>query len=362
MLKEKIKSLECMQGFIAHYMLKKRPLFREWYNDYYECHTMFKFQELGDLNQDKLIFIIRITDPTWGFFAAWKRVCMGLLVAERYKFIPVVDWTDSLYYEPNGVNGIFNPFEYYFEPVSDVSLDEANNSYNVTFYGKNSNGMLDTTYGVDKKTIDDFVRVSKKYIHFRDDIYNALAKQIESLFGSRKILGIHVRGVEWGNLNGHPIPVGLDDYVDEADKAIEKYGFEKIFLATDSEDTISFFKKKYGDNLIFYKDSLRSSSGKKVLAIYDDTIRRDENRYWLGYEVLRDMLTLSFCDGIIAGISNVSLAADVFKQAREEAWDYKYILKQELCKNGISLRKAIKLMKKEANTYQNRIKQQKGIR
>lgn len=349
MLKDKIKSMECMQGFILQYRLKKNPLFREWYNDYYECHNIFKFQELGNLNQDKLIYIIKITDPTWGFFAAWKRVCIGLLVAERYKFIPVVDWIDSLYYEPNGVNGIFNPFEYYFEPVSDISLDEANTSYNVTFYGKNSNGIADTSYGADKKMIDDFVRVSKKYIRIKYDLYNDLTEQIKSFFRNRKILGIHVRGVEWGNIKAHPIPVGLEDYADNADKAIEKYGFEKIFLATDSEDTIAFFQKRYGDNLVFYNDSLRSGSGKKVLAIYDDTIRREENHYWLGYEVLRDMLTLSFCDGIIAGISNVSLAAEVFKKTRDEAWDYKYILKQELCKNGISVNKAIKLMKNKAN-------------
>ncbi len=353
MLKERIKSSEYMHRFILRHMLKKSPIFREWCNDYYECHTMFKFQEFGKLNQDKLIYCIKITNPTWGFFAAWKRVCMGLLVAERYNFIPVVDWTDSLYFEPKGVNGVFNPFEYYFEPVSDISLDEVNNSYNVTFYGKNSNGMIDTSYGVDNKTIDDFVRVNQKYIRIRNDLYNSLIEQIKSLFGHRKILGMHVRGVEWGNIKAHPIPAGLDDYADKADKAIEAYGFEKIFIATDSEDTIAFFQKKYGDNLIFYKDSLRSSSGKKVLAIYDDTIQRDENHYWLGYEVLRDMLTLSFCDGIIAGISNVSLAAEVFKKTREEVWDYKYILEQKLCESGISVSKAIKKMKKEANSYQN---------
>ena len=57
-------------------------------------------------------------------------------------------------------------------------------------------------------------------------------------------------------------------------------------------------------------------------------------------------MTLSYCSGIIAGFSNISLAAEVTKIAIEgKDYEYKYLFKNKLNQNGMSTKKAVKKMK-----------------
>lgn len=57
---------------------------------------------------------------------------------------------------------------------------------------------------------------------------------------------------------------------------------------------------------------------------------REEQKYYLGREVLRDMLTLSCCDGFIAGVSNVSNFARIWKYRQNKAFQYMKIINRGL--------------------------------
>ena len=187
---------------------------------------------------------------------------------------------------------------------------------------------------------------SSGYIHIKESLYDDLYNQIKSLLKEKKTVAVHVRGIEWGEIKGHPIPVALEEYCRRIDIAIEKYEFEQIFLATDSEDTVRYFSKRYGNTVVCYNDVLRSESGSKTLVIFDSNVKRKNNYYWLGYEVLKDMLTLSFCGGLVAGLSHVSLAAEVFKKSRGEEYEYKNMVDQKVQKSGMQVSKAVSLMRK----------------
>ena len=50
--------------------------------------------------------------------------------------------------------------------------------------------------------------------------------------------------------------------------------------------------------------------------VMKSTSERENHHYKLGLEVLRDMYTLSCCNGIIAGLSNVSIFARIVKLSR----------------------------------------------
>jgi len=89
----------------------------------------------------------------------------------------------------------------------------------------------------------------------------------------------------------------------------------------------------------------RAAKGSKTLAIFDNSIKRENNKFLLGYEVLRDMTALSLCDGLIATYSNISLAAEINKISREEKYEYKYIFNPEVNKSGLSPNKAVEKMK-----------------
>lgn len=337
MIKQAIKKTRIGQALVVFKRVYHSDEYRQWCKDYSDCHTIFKFHECGTLNDGKVLYVINNFNPSSGFFYSWCETCRGLMVAERFGFTPVVDWSKGAYYDKNGLNGCMNPFEYFFEPVSDVSLDEALKSRNVAYYNRHTFEKPFALY--DYRSDDElelFARISRKYIRLRQDLRVKLESETDALLCTKKTLAVHVRGVEWGNIKYHPIPASLEEYTVRIDKAISEYGYEQIFLATDSDDTVAFFKKKYGEMIVCYNDVTRAQSGSKVLAIFDDSIADEHKGYRLGYEVLKDMLTISKCDGIIAGLSYVSFAAEVFKRERGEAYLYKNYVEMKLNHKGIS--------------------------
>ena len=336
--KEKIKNIltktRLGRGLLAFKRVYRYDEYWKWLSDFYE-HNIFKFQEFGPLNSDKVLYVINELKSGSGFFFSWLRTCRGLMVAERFGFIPIVDWSKGAYFDKNGLNGCMNPFEYFFEPISSISLTEAMQSKNVAFFDQHTDGSDFSLYEYHDDQVENFSRINTKYLHIKSELYAQICKEIRNLLGEKRTLAVHVRGVEWGNVKGHPIPVSLEAYAEKIDFAINKYGYKQIFLATDSENTIDFFKLKYRDKIVFYNDVIRSKKNSKVLAIMDVNIKRKNNGFLLGCEVLKDMLTLSFCDGLVAGLSCVSFAADVFKRGRGESYIYKDYVDQKVCKKGI---------------------------
>ena len=337
MVKQNIKKLLEKSNFGRSMLIFHRayndPQYQKWLED---PHNIFKIKEFGSLNSGKVLFVINELKKGSGFFFSWCQTCRGLMVAERLGFIPVVDWSNGAYFDESGMNGCMNPFEYFFEPVSSISLNEAMQSRSVTFFNQYTDGEPFSLYEYhDEALVERFVNINNKYLHIKSELYSQIHAQIGSLLGSKKTLAVHVRGVEWGNVHGHPIPASLDMYVKKINAALQRYGYEQIFLASDSEDTIDYFKHEYGDLVVCYNDVIRSQKGSKVLVIMDGSIKRENNGFLLGYEVLKDMLTLSFCDGIVAGLSCVSFAADVFKRGRGENYLSKDFVEQQVCKKGI---------------------------
>lgn len=279
-----------------------------------------------------------------GFFACWWWGLHELYFADKFNLIPVIDWTNkNAYYEENGVEGLKNPFEYYFKQVSNITVEEATNSskvYNIlNVRTKKRNPYL---Y---KENISELVKINKKYMKLKENVNESITKNIKELLGNKKTLAVHVRGVEWGNVMGHPIPLTLDKYIQEIDKAMTTEKFEQIFLATDSDDTIECLSNKYKGKIVYYKDVARASKGSKTLALFDTTIQRENNHYLLGLEVLRDMMTLASCQGLIAGLSNISLAAEITKQSNDEKYDYKHIFEQKINNSGMTSKEAVDKMK-----------------
>lgn len=338
--KETFKKTKIGQMVVMLWRTYKYPAYRRWLLESVKSHTVFMFKEYGPLNGDKRLYVINNVSKSTGLFYALYQVCRALLVAERYGLTLVVDWTDVPYFDQAGHEGRMNPFEYYFEPLSPVSIEDAMQSRNVTFYDRHTDGKHDILYGCkSEEEIGELARVMAKYLHIRKDVDDQLNTEIHDLLGTKKTLAVHVRGVEWVNVRNHPIPASLEEYARRIDEGIAAAGFAQIFLATDSEDTVAFFKERYKDRVVFYRNVVRAAGGESVLPILDSETIKKASGYRLGYEVLRDMLTLSRCDGLVAGLSYVSLAAEIFKTGRGETYEYKNIIELKLRKSGISVSK-----------------------
>lgn len=308
-------------------------------------NNLIYVESYGNERTDDTVFFIDMEESHSGFFAEHNRLLAMLYFADKYDMLPVVKYHKGYCYaEKKPVNGTTNPFEYYFEQPAGISLEELKsykrvfrsrkeNSYEVNKLCDDPNG-----YTRSEEYLNEMARITARYIRLNSIVKEKISTEIAGLFGnynksaateaevnsiiengiiedgiSIKVLAVHVRGTDFKqNFNGHPVSVGVDEYLETAVTAFEKGGYEKVFLATDDSEALAKFSEKFDDKLIYYKDVVRSDGSDTVM---HSRMSRENHHYLLGYEVLRDMYTLSACSGLIAGLSQVSYAARIQKKS-----------------------------------------------
>lgn len=308
-----------------------------------ECDMILNFRNYGELYPEKSIYYIQNDSDVRGFFSLFFLVLDALVIADRYGLTPVVEFgKHTLYYQGTVINGSMNPFEYYFQPLSEIKISDVFHCSKVLVY---KDGHRNADYNkpflvASQKVADDDskndylltrAKIYKKYINLKPQVRSYIYENLSDIVDNHT-LGIHVRGTDFnkGYLN-HAKAVTLEQYLDEAGNAMESGKFENIFLATDEEKAIDAFKERFGDKVKYYDDVLRSTTGD---ALHFSTNTRKNHRYLLGLEVLRDMITLASCDGLIAGFSNVSLAARIVKSGKDEEFTYLKIIDNGFNEHG----------------------------
>lgn len=313
-----------------------------------ECGLILNFQDNGNLYPDKNIYYIENNSNVRGFFSLFFLAVDALSIADRYVLTPVIRFGErTLYYQGTEINGSMNPFEYYFEQVSEVGVDEIEKCTRVLYYKEgHRNSDFNVPFfvasqlvsGDNGKTdyITESARIYKKYFRYKPEVGKYLSANRDKVIGNKRVLGVHVRGTDFNNgyLN-HAKAVTLEQYIQETEKAFIAGKFEKIFLATDEEKAINAFKAKFGQDVIWYNDVLRSTTGE---ALHFSTNARENHKYLLGLEVLRDAATLAACDGLVAGLSNVSLAVRVMKCGNDESFEYLRIIENGFNTTGKRLK------------------------
>lgn len=280
--------------------------------------------ERGEGEAGTVLYHIYMEESHSGFFADHNKLLEYLYFADYYHLIPVVEYTDGYCYaEQHPVNGTTNPFEYYFMQPSGISLD-CMKKEGAVLHSRKDNIMLAKQlnekkegYTKSEEYLKQMGRITSKYIRLQAEVQVYMETEIEQLLkkdteaAEKKILGVHVRGTDFKqNYNGHPVAVTLQEYVQETDRLLKSGGYDKIFLATDDTNAIQRFEKEFGAKVLYYRDVTRSKGDETVMKSESN---RENHHYKLGLEVLRDMLTLAACDGLVAGLSQVSYAARIQK-------------------------------------------------
>lgn len=283
-------------------------------------NNLIYVESYGDKKNDDTVFLIDMEESHSGFFAEHNRLLALLYFADKYDMKPVVRFHPGYCYaEKHPVNGTTNPFEYYFEQPADISLEDIKsyrqvfrsrkeNSYEVNRLCEDANG-----YTRSETYLNEMARITAKYIRLNTIVSAKLNSDMQALIGTGSVLAVHVRGTDFKqNYNGHPVQVGVDEYLRKTVSIFQKGTYDKVFLATDDSEAIEKFQKEFQEKLVFYKDVVRSKGDDTVMHSVMD---RENHRYLLGYEVLRDMYTLAMCDGLVAGLSQVSYAARIQKKS-----------------------------------------------
>lgn len=289
------------------------------------------------------VYLIEEDNKDLGFCAMYRAWLEYIYLADVCGIIPVVQAGKHFAYrEDIKMYGTVNAFEYYFVQPMSIGVGEAGKKRNVlhsqVFHREMVELVLTGAHGhyrYTKRYMHDMARIARKYIRLNERTQQYVEEGIVKLgIENVKVLGIHIRGTDFrAKYNGHPIYVEEEDCFLEVDRFLQDKGYEKIFVATDDARILKKFVEKYGKKMCFYEDVKRSSNNKSVAFSKSD---RKQHRYLLGLEVLRDMYTLSRCAGLVAGISQVAICAQIHKIADRMHYEDIKIIDKGIYKNGHS--------------------------
>ena len=249
----------------------------------------------GDKNPDKVFYVIRQEELGRGLFSILSGVICHLDFANRCGFIPVIDFKNfkTVYNEDLEIEGTQNSFEYYFLPVSNISLEEVYSSKCVVISG---NG-YPKGYDYSVTAIPNLKSIFDKYIRIKPEIEQLVCIQ-KDVFD--KTLGIHFRGQEMRTAIKHPLPPSNKQILKSIDIILASNTYKHLFVCTEDDRLLSFIDSEYR-GMVISNNHFRTCGNNA----YKMTPRLN-HKYLLGREVLVDMLCLSRCDALIAGNSNVS--------------------------------------------------------
>jgi hypothetical protein len=237
-----------------------------------------------------------------GFFSIIASILGRLHLAQQLGATPFVDLEThpSVYQETEPVNGTRNVWEYYFEPVSNVSKETALEHNTHQPGGEYPRGI---PYSMLRRPL--FLDMWQQYVKFNDITNNNLESMGSAASVGSNTLGIHFRGQEMRTEAGHPLPPTMRQMLAAAKNTLEHQNFDRIFLATEAKQYVSAFRRAFGSRLeVSPTFRLRNRNSY--------TVRkppRKFHKYNLGLEALNEAVTLSKCGGFIGCDSNLSDAA-----------------------------------------------------
>ena len=271
-----------------------------------------KKYSFGNKNKDKIFYVIN-RSPGAGFFSNLNFVLNYILYAKKRKYIPIVDMENfpTIYNEPKEIFKNFNAWEYYFKKINRYKLSEVYQSKNVIF----SAPFLKKGMTLDISTNKEFLKI-KKMIKIKNS-YNKIAKKfVKNNFEINKnVLGVHLRGTTYKIARNHPFPVPKEMMANIVKQVIKKEKIDKIFLCTEEENYLDYFKKIFKKKLIFY-NCYRTN---KIDAFKN--YPRSNHRYKLGKEILIEALILSNCKNLVFVNSNVIDAVIYFSKKKQKKYE-----------------------------------------
>ena len=264
---------------------------------------------------DKEIYIIRCPQETMGLFAVYNYVVHHLDIADSRGLIPVIDWQhypNSSMLEDSLV-GKENVWDYFWEQPSNISLDEAYRSKNVTMSNGAGKGDLSEIYHPEQivnthKLIAKYIRLNKQTALYVDREYRRLHMD------TNQVLGVKCRGTDFKlSPKGHAVVPTADETIAKIEDKQQEWGkFEKIFLSTEDEDIFQRMSEYFGDRLIYVQGHTRHRidelEGKWLIELYDNK-RYQGNKRENMLEYLTSVYLLARCDALIVPCVGGALAS-----------------------------------------------------
>ena len=263
----------------------------------------------------KKILRINAKDPHLrGLMSYLLQVLNNLKHSEENKVTPLVDLSGPSYWLYDKEYGD-NMWEYFFSPVSDVTLvpeeDEERREEITRFLlpvkGYDKQVILYEWMRYFTETRKDLNEIFKKYIKVRKDIVEDVEDFWKQNMLDERVLAVQIRGTD-------TIKYGLkiQDYIDETHKYLKDNSATKIYVASDTHEALNVFKKEFdGMGNVIHLPLFRQKNyiGASINGRNNWSKAGFKSPKDAGDEILKETMLLSRCYHIIHQKSSVALCA-----------------------------------------------------
>ena len=245
----------------------------------------------------------------YGFFSEFIGVLNHIDFSERNNKNIIAYWDSKfLYYEKNGLNGIFNAWEYYFEPVTNNNIVKPSDKIIRNYFCPDRSALWPKFWL--PITHDMALRANaliRKYIKIKPHVTKIAETFYEKNMNGCFIIGIHWRGTDKGR---EIIPIKQSSILQKAQEFANTLQQPfKYLVASDEWSFIRLAQKTLmGGPVIFYEAAERSSSNYAFFLHKESTTNPSKR----GLDVLIEVLLLSKSNILIHTLSNVSTSALFF--------------------------------------------------
>lgn len=233
-----------------------------------------------------------------GYWPGGMGICITsvlnhLSYCDYYGLTPVVHWAGGLYNNPHGFNNKYNEWEYYFNPVSNLSYAPRDpiNQYS----GAGEGWAQFTYYDMSQEKRNFAEALISKYVHPNTIVQSKINQFYNTHMAGKNTIGIHLRGTD-KNIEEKTVPPEV--IVAEA----LKYANEdtQFFLATDEKRLLDAMIRLLNGRKVISYDCYRSETGAPL------HVHKRPSFAQVGEDVIVEMWIMSKCDILIHTLSNVS--------------------------------------------------------
>lgn len=140
-----------------------------------------------------------------------------------------------------------------------------------------------------------------------------------------RVLAIVCRGTDYKTANMEKQPE-VCDVISEAQKWMEKYGYDKIYLATEEEAIYDQFEKAFPGKILVNKRTYYDKAMKEqnVQWIGQVSFNRENDDYLKGLEYLSSIIIVSRCKALLGGYCGASNMALLYNGEQYERFKIYY--------------------------------------
>lgn len=282
-----------------------------------EKYLSFKWREKrtcnGPENPDKTFYVIRYRFMG-GIFGLMGYYIPQIQYALEKGLIPIIDLQNmpNMYLEDDKF-GRENAWEYFFEQPYGFTLKDIEHSKNVILgnAGRISTKKQNLSRIIfDTEEMKRWHNIFSKNIRANDIVKKYCDEQYSKLISDNDVvLGVLSRGTDYINNkpHNHPVQPLPEQIIQKSSEFMQKYGCNKVFLATEDKRIWDAFHTEFGDKLITNDHKLFEDTGKTYLP--DVKLERENGKYLAGLEYLATINILSRCPYLVAGNCGGSQAA-----------------------------------------------------